>query len=1030
VFIIGINELINRIMYKRLNFSKSLFTKQVFVGFALIVALLFSVTAFGQRVTTIDKKGTIITTGNIVTESATEPTNPREGDVWFDTTSNISKIYETETTSWITIDPDSVTVDATAPTTPAEGDIWFDTAENLTKVWDGVSTWQPIQANSAFSLWDNDLDTGIQVEESTDDDHIRFDTRSQERMVIDSLGNVGIGTTIPREKVEINGGNVTLGTTAPLDGTLAGNSVFVFGHTNSNHTNNYGMKLQYDSQNNSFGTMLFTGNVFSNAFISFGRNLQHPGTWNDDNMGEWARFVEGKLGIGTDTPAVKLDVNGQARIRTLPVGEATDSIVTANVDGDLRKQSISDIAAAGEPWFTEGTTTGHTLNTGNMFFSGNIGVGTNTLSAGKVATFAGDVDVQGVLDPTKLIFSGDGSIGSFDPTTDNQYEIEFQEGRALRFKSDANTNIMHLANNGNIGLGASVEPQAELHFSNNIDNRKLILWQNTTLDNDHQFYGFGIGSGALRYQVPSTADHVFFSGTSSSSSQELVRIKGTGNVGIGIEPTAKLDVGGEARIRTLPVGEATDSIVTANVDGDLRKQSISDIITQGHLEKITEGSNTGYRILNSDPDNFGDIGSSAVDLSIQTEASTTRGATGLNSFAAGHNNTASGEESLAIGGSYHIASGNGSLAMGSGTTNVASGDGSIALGGANTASSDGSIALGFFNNSSALASIAVGYGAAASAEHSIAMGIGTTAEAIRSFAVGDNAYTGGAHSSAIGRLTTADGDHSMARGYSTYALSYGQTTIGFFSDYELSTDKSNRVGTDRLFVIGNGYSNTNRSNALVMLKNGNTTLNGSLHVTDQYRDSNNESGTAGQVLSSTVTGTDWIDATTSVVTKQVFSAEYAGAALYADGTDNIGFLTSDNAGSANNWMNFYHWSNTETDGVGTNDYDIILRFTLPEDFEAWGTTAIEIDYAGTTDANFTADVYLETSGTALASLVTTSGSGISTWAVANIPDTGLTTLGAGDTGVIVLHLTATDVVTEGDSAIRVGDITLHYTVNK
>lgn len=177
----------------------------------------------------------------------------------------------------------------------------------------------------------------------------------------------------------------------------------------------------------------------------------------------------------------------------------------------------------------------------------------------------------------------------------------------------------------------------------------------------------------------------------------------------------------------------------------------------------------------------------------------------------------------------------------------------------------------------------------------------------------------------------------------------------------------------------------------------------------------------------------WVQIKTdeTVSASQVFSAEYAGAALYADGADNTGFLTSDNTGSTNNWMNFYHWSNTETDGTGTNDYDIILRFTLPADFEAWETPAIEIDYAGTADANFTADVYLETSGTALASLAATSGTAITTWSVANIAGAGLTTLGAGDTGVLVLHLTATDVATgEGDSAIRVGDITLNYTVNK
>ena len=40
---------------------------------------------------------------------------------------------------------------------------------------------------------DADGDTKIQVEESSDEDKIRFDTAGQQRMVINSSGNIGIG---------------------------------------------------------------------------------------------------------------------------------------------------------------------------------------------------------------------------------------------------------------------------------------------------------------------------------------------------------------------------------------------------------------------------------------------------------------------------------------------------------------------------------------------------------------------------------------------------------------------------------------------------------------------------------------------------------------------------------------------------------------------------------------------------------------------------------------------------------------------
>ena len=61
------------------------------------------------------------------------------------------------------------------------------------------------QINSAIQLSDADGDTKVMVEESADEDKIRFDTGGSERMVIDDSGNVGIGDTSPSAKVEISG---------------------------------------------------------------------------------------------------------------------------------------------------------------------------------------------------------------------------------------------------------------------------------------------------------------------------------------------------------------------------------------------------------------------------------------------------------------------------------------------------------------------------------------------------------------------------------------------------------------------------------------------------------------------------------------------------------------------------------------------------------------------------------------------------------------------------------------------------------
>jgi hypothetical protein len=55
------------------------------------------------------------------------------------------------------------------------------------------------------TLRDADDDTKIQIEESADEDKIRFDTAGVERMIINASGNVGIGITTPASTLTIAG---------------------------------------------------------------------------------------------------------------------------------------------------------------------------------------------------------------------------------------------------------------------------------------------------------------------------------------------------------------------------------------------------------------------------------------------------------------------------------------------------------------------------------------------------------------------------------------------------------------------------------------------------------------------------------------------------------------------------------------------------------------------------------------------------------------------------------------------------------
>ncbi len=107
--------------------------------------------------------------------------------------------------------------------TPPMGLLVFDT--NTESFWfhDGTA-WNDISAR----LTDADDDTKVQVEESSDDDHIRFDVDGNEAMVISPTGNIGIGTDAPLQRLDVRGSNADDGATMTLGNSDLSHRLMLF----------------------------------------------------------------------------------------------------------------------------------------------------------------------------------------------------------------------------------------------------------------------------------------------------------------------------------------------------------------------------------------------------------------------------------------------------------------------------------------------------------------------------------------------------------------------------------------------------------------------------------------------------------------------------------------------------------------------------------------------------------------------------------------------------------------------------------
>ncbi|TVZ16460.1 hypothetical protein [Maribacter sp. MAR_2009_72] len=376
--------------------------------FALFLLYFVQVGMYAQEEEVINHKGTrVLVRNTVVTTSATAPTGPLLNDIWFDTSAEVTKIYDG--TSWLTINldalnkkensenksTDSSLSDATNTKFPTELAVKTYVDNEIAAVGDdditGVSfdgtDLTVAEGATNFSADLSSLEESADITANTTliNNHITADNDlsatnelqdANEISIDDSLNNF-TATNVEDALAELASGTATNLYTD--DGSLSGNRAVT--------QNNF--DLNFDAN-----TLVISGN---------------------DN----------RVGIGTDSPIQEMDVSGRINITNGVIQKGGTAITTtndlglySNISGDAIRVATNN---APINFYSDLNGSGSTGGTANLSINanGNVGVG--------VATATSKMDINGDLRVRSLgpgsntdnivITDSDGNLGQL-PITD------------------------------------------------------------------------------------------------------------------------------------------------------------------------------------------------------------------------------------------------------------------------------------------------------------------------------------------------------------------------------------------------------------------------------------------------------------------------------------------------------------------------------------------------------------------------------------------------------------------------------------